>query len=88
MKVDMSPEAVTARLKLVSQLRRLCLALGKARPVDHPAEPPAVRTRSQRMSVCHSQRMSPSAGDRLAEPPIRNKPIDRGHSSVWAGGAS
>jgi len=49
MKVDMSPEAVTARLKLVSRLRRLCLALGKARPVDHPAEPPAVRTRSQRM---------------------------------------
>jgi hypothetical protein len=33
MKVDMSPEAVTARLKLASQLRRLCLALGKARPV-------------------------------------------------------
>jgi len=37
MKVDMSPEAVTARLKLVSQLRRLCLALGNARPVDHSA---------------------------------------------------
>ena len=33
MKVDMSPEAVTARLKRVSQLRRLCLALGKATPV-------------------------------------------------------
>jgi hypothetical protein len=42
MKVDMSPEAVTARLKLASQLRRLCLSLGKARPVDHPAEQPAV----------------------------------------------
>jgi len=37
MKVDMSPEAVTARLKLASQLRRLCLALGKARPVKQPA---------------------------------------------------
>lgn len=36
MKVDMSPEAVTARLKLASQLRRLCLALGKARPVKQP----------------------------------------------------
>jgi hypothetical protein len=35
MKVDMSPEAVTARLKLVSQLRRLCLSLGKARPVQN-----------------------------------------------------
>jgi hypothetical protein len=30
MKVDMSPAAVTLRLKRVSQLRRLCLALGKA----------------------------------------------------------
>jgi hypothetical protein len=30
MKVDMSPPAVTLRLKRVSQLRRLCLALGKA----------------------------------------------------------
>lgn len=42
MKVDMSPEAVTARLKLASQLRRLCLALGKARPVDRPVKQPAV----------------------------------------------
>jgi hypothetical protein len=30
-KVDMSAEAVTARLKLVSELRRLCLALGTAK---------------------------------------------------------
>lgn len=29
--IDMSAEAVTARLKLVSQLRRLCLSLGKAK---------------------------------------------------------
>ena len=28
-KVDMSPEAVTARLKRIEQLRRLCLSLGK-----------------------------------------------------------
>jgi hypothetical protein len=33
MKVDMSPEAVTIRLKRVSQLRRLCLELGKMKPV-------------------------------------------------------
>ncbi|MFY9553367.1 MAG: hypothetical protein WAV47_01475 [Blastocatellia bacterium] len=33
MKVDMSPEAVTMRLKRVSQLRRLCLELGKMNPV-------------------------------------------------------
>jgi hypothetical protein len=30
MKVDMSPSAITVRLRRVSQLRRLCLVLGKA----------------------------------------------------------
>ena len=30
-KVDMSSEAVTARLKRISQLRRLCLALQKTK---------------------------------------------------------
>ncbi len=34
MKVDMSPKAVSVRLKLVSQLRRLCLSLAKAKPVQ------------------------------------------------------
>ena len=33
MKVDMSPQAVTTRLRRASQLRRLCLSLGKAQPV-------------------------------------------------------
>jgi hypothetical protein len=32
MNVDMSPRAVTVRLMRVSQLRRLCLALAKAKP--------------------------------------------------------
>ncbi len=30
-KIDMSAPAVTARLKLVSELRRLCLSLGTAK---------------------------------------------------------
>jgi hypothetical protein len=30
MRIDMSAKAVTARLKLVSELRRLCLSLGTA----------------------------------------------------------
>ena len=34
MKVDMSARGVMARLKRVSQLRRLCLLLGKAKAVD------------------------------------------------------
>lgn len=42
MKVDMSPEAVTARLKLASQLRRLCLAFGKAQRVGRPLVRPSV----------------------------------------------
>jgi hypothetical protein len=37
MKADMSAAAVTVRLKRVSQLRRLCLALGKSIAV--PATP-------------------------------------------------
>jgi hypothetical protein len=32
MKVDMSPQAIATRLKRVSQLRRLCLSLAKAKP--------------------------------------------------------
>ena len=35
--IDMSAAAVTARLKLVSQLRRLCLSLGTAKLDPRPA---------------------------------------------------
>ncbi|MCI0486710.1 MAG: hypothetical protein L0229_08930 [Blastocatellia bacterium] len=41
MKVDMSAKAVTERLKRVSQLRRLCVSLSKAKPVEK--EKPANR---------------------------------------------
>ena len=34
--IDMSAKAVTARLKLVSDLRDLCLLLGKAKIVEEP----------------------------------------------------
>jgi hypothetical protein len=33
MKIDMSPKAISNRLKRVSQLRRLCLSPAKAKPV-------------------------------------------------------
>jgi len=36
-KVDMSAQAVTARLKLVSELRDLCLLLGTAK-IEAPSE--------------------------------------------------
>ncbi len=38
MKVEMSPKAVSTRLKRVSQLRRLCLSLAKAKPLAKPGE--------------------------------------------------
>jgi hypothetical protein len=31
-KIDMSAQAITARLRLVSELRRLCLLLGSSEP--------------------------------------------------------
>lgn len=31
--IDMSPKAVTRRLKLASELRDLCLSLAKAKPI-------------------------------------------------------
>ena len=34
--IDMSRDAVTARLKLVSQLQRLCLSLGTAKIKPQP----------------------------------------------------
>lgn len=48
-KVDMSPDAITARLKRVSQLRRLGLSLKKAKmsitgekpKIERPSLPPA-----------------------------------------------
>jgi hypothetical protein len=43
--IDMSAEAVTARLKLVSQLRRLCLSLGTAKIRTQPfSKSPDVKT--------------------------------------------
>jgi hypothetical protein len=36
---DMSPHAVTVRLIRVSQLRKLCLSLGKANSARQPAPP-------------------------------------------------
>lgn len=40
MKVDMSPKAISTRLKRVAQLRRLCLSLAKAKPVSRKSEEP------------------------------------------------
>jgi hypothetical protein len=44
-KVDMSPEAVTTRLKRVSQLRRLGLSLKKAKLPPEKRNPKSVERR-------------------------------------------
>lgn len=40
MEVDMSAQSVTMRLKRVSQLRRLCLSLGKTSAKEHKESHP------------------------------------------------
>ena len=42
--VDMSAQAITVRLKRVSQLRKLCLSLGKAQLEQPRAETPGKQT--------------------------------------------
>jgi hypothetical protein len=54
--IDMSAEAVTARLKLASQLRRLCLSLGTAKiKTQHPV---AIE---QRTKIQPTQETAPKA---------------------------
>ena len=53
MKVDMSAKAVTVRLKRVSQLRRLCVALGKAKPLEGP---PSSRSTGDPVEVVATRR--------------------------------
>ena len=41
MKIDMSEKAITARLKIVNELRKICLSLAKANPGKKIREPMA-----------------------------------------------
>jgi len=52
--IDMSAEAVTARLRLVSELRRLCLALGTAK-----IKPNNARTQDKKRSDGKKVRQPP-----------------------------
>ena len=46
--VDMSDRAVTMRIRQVSQLRRLCLSLARAKPVQPtPVQSPPPSTKPQ-----------------------------------------
>lgn len=58
MSIDMSPQAVTARLKLTSQLRHLCLALGKTRRPE-PAQSGFGNNEGSASEINHSQPSSP-----------------------------
>jgi len=46
MKTDLSSQAITRRIKAVSELRDLCLKLGKARPMAISEDAPQYRTRN------------------------------------------
>jgi|GEM_PF-1525946 len=54
--VDMSREAVTARLKLVSQLRRLCLSLGTAKIRAQPDSKDSKAQNLKSSAQSHEQR--------------------------------
>lgn len=47
MKVDMSSQGVTTRLKRASQLRRLCLSLAKAKAANQEDRKPSRRVRDE-----------------------------------------
>jgi hypothetical protein len=53
--VDMSAHAVTVRLKRVSQLRRLCLSLGKAELIEERTEPHETGTESLKNNQSDSE---------------------------------
>ena len=46
MKTDMSSKVITRRIKAVSELRDLCLKLGKARPLVVREDAPPYKTRN------------------------------------------
>jgi hypothetical protein len=52
-KVDMSPEAISTRLRRLSQLRRLGLLLRKAKLEPRFAEPKAALRRQQTLKSDH-----------------------------------
>ena len=57
-KVDMSADAITARLKRVAQLRRLCLSLQKAKLPTEENSSPTVRKGSAFLNTQASTRKS------------------------------
>lgn len=65
MDVDMSPQAVTARLRRVSQLRDLCLSLARAKAVDEPgshgARTPSPETLPARTPRAEAPETEPAA---------------------------
>lgn len=56
--VDMSAKAVTTRLKLVSELRELCLLLGTAKIETKPKSKPKSKRRGAKRSSVSRQKNS------------------------------
>jgi hypothetical protein len=55
MNPDMSDQAITTRLKRVEQLRRLCLALGRAKPLDQAETQTSAATLNNQLFPSNSQ---------------------------------
>jgi hypothetical protein len=47
-KIDMSPKAIALRLKKASQLRKLCLKLAQAKPVDKTFQENSARNNAKK----------------------------------------
>ena len=54
MSVDLSAQAITIRLKRVSQLRRLCLLLGKAKATNQAITDKKKEKQPKQKKGCHS----------------------------------
>lgn len=63
-KPDMSPQAISARLRRVSELRRVCIALGKATPARTASTPRGGNIRGE---AKHSRPEKTSSGERNAK---------------------
>jgi hypothetical protein len=58
MKVDMSPEAIDARLKMTSELLKLCLSLGQAKPIEEATQKSLTTKKPKEKTNENTQRRS------------------------------
>ncbi len=84
MKPDMSPRAITARLRRVSQLRRLCLSLQKAKRKRSPDTSGQAGQGTRTTSVAPITSVPTSSATRVGLTPLRSG-LTPGHSAFRSG---